>query len=450
MRLFNRADLGRLYLSSRHGPPSFRMVGDGALDGLSSATTVSMAGTGDTVSKKTWTGSVSARPGYMLAAAAQSTDPVDLLVLYGDQCDIVQQTDYIDAVLVEGVVFSADTYSALTSLTSDVRGIVGSTHTLTARSMLRISAPDVLSRIKTFDGRVVAICLDDHTRIYALVAKSTGGGAMTLTLAWSDSIAYGAWYTATISGSYTEPAYQPPPATWMQLGIAAFGGSIYIANGTDLLRVPVPTAGMTTLYPAAVRPVGYAASGSPDQACRIVGMKRSGDSLYAGTLLGQLWRITPSGIITAASVGGGGTRSFNVVDDCFVLTDDANVRTVDAGGRQRRDSGWSGNARFASGAIDNLVVINATGEIWTQMAGGWSEGWNFSGAPVAVCQASRNLLYALVVAGAKTQTLVSVAGGTTWTEVGRQSTVTRCVYCRTASVWWAAMAIWRRLLPPNS
>jgi len=418
MRLFNRADLGRLYLSSRHGPPSFHMVGDGALDGMSSTTTVSMAGASNTFSKKTWTGSVSARPGYMLAAAAQSTDPVDLLVLYGDQCDIVQQTDYADAVLVEGVVFSADTYSALTSLTSDMRGIVGTTHTLSARSLLRISAPDVLSRIKSFDGRVVAMCVDDYMRVYALVAKNTGGSAMTLTLAWSDSIMYGAWFTAAISGSYTEPASLSPASSWMQVGIAAFDGAVYISTGADLLRVPAPISGVTSLYPAAVRPVGYATSGSPDQACRIVGMKRSGDSLYAGTLLGQVWRITPSGIITADSVGGSNSRSFNVVDECFVLTDDTNVRTVDKGGRRRRDSGWTGNARYASGSIDNLLVVNATGEIWTQMGGSWMEGWNFSGAPVAISQASRNLFYALVVAGAKTQVLVSVTGGTTWTEAG--------------------------------
>lgn len=394
------------------------MVGDGALDGISSATTVSMAGSGDTVSKKTWSGSVSARPAYTLAAAAQSTDPVDLLVLYGNQCDIVQQTDYTDAVLVEGVVFSADTYSALTSLTSDTRNIVGSTHTMTARSMLRVSAPDVLSRVKSFDGRVVAVCVDNHTRIYALIAKNTGGSAMTLTLAWSDSIAYGAWFTATIAGSYVEPTSQSPAASWMQVGIVAFSGSIYISTGADLLRVPVPIPGITSLYPAAVRPAGYAVSGSPDQACRVVGMKCSGDSLYVGTLLGQLWRIAPSGIIAASSIGGAGTRSFNIVDEYFVLADDTNVRTVDQGGRLRRDSGWSGNARFATGTSDNLVVINATGEIWTQMGGSWTEGWNFSGAPVAACQASRNLLYVLVVAGTKVQTMVSVTGGATWTEVG--------------------------------
>lgn len=394
------------------------MVGDGALDGMNSVTTVSMAGTGDMVSKKAWTGSVTARPGYMLAAAAASPDPVDLLVLYGDQCDIVQQIDYADAVLVEGVVFSADTYGALTSLTSDTRNIVGSTHTLSARSLLRVSAPDTLSRIRSFDGRVVAMCTDDHARIYVLIAKNTGGSAMSLTLAWSDSITYGAWFTASIAGSFAEPATLSPAASWMQVALAAFGGFIYIATGADLLRVPVPVAGVAALYPAAVRPVGYTSSGTPDQACRVVGIKRGGDSLYAGTLLGQLWRITPSGIITVVAVGGSSNRGFNVVDGRFVLVDDTTVRAVDAGGRCWRDSGWTGNARFAAGAAENLIVLNASGEIWMQMGGSWTEGWNFSGAPVAVCQASRNLLYALVVAGAKTQALVSVTGGTTWTEVG--------------------------------
>ncbi len=415
---FNRADLGRLYLSSRHGPPSFRIVGDGALDGMASTTAVAMTGTGDMVGKKTWTGSVTARPGYILAAAAAGRDPVDLLVLYGRQCDVIQQIDYTAAVLVEGVVFSADTYGALTSLTSDTRNIVGSTHSLAARSLLRVSAPDALSRLKSFDGRVVAICIDDSTRIYALIAKNTGGSSMTLTLAWSDSITHGAWSTATISGSYTEPTALTPAASWMQVAIVAFGGMLYVSTGADLLRVPVPVSGVATLYPAPVRPAGYAAAGSPDQACRAVGLARGDDLLYAGMLQGQLWRVAPSGLVVAASVGGSANRAFNAVEDCLLLTDDSGVRSVDRGGRRRRDSGWSGNACFASGSLDSLLVINTAGEVWAQLGGSWTEGWNFSGAPVAICQVTRNLFYALVVAGAKVQTLVSVTGGTTWTEVG--------------------------------
>lgn len=417
MPLFNRSDLGRLYLSTRHGRPDFRLISDGSVDSLISATTVSFAGRAGTIGNKTWNGTLTARPGHALLGASALGHPMDLLVLYGRQCDAITQTGWNEMVLVEGAVMTADQYGALTALTSVARNIVSSTHTFNADRVLRMS-PERLYRLAGFDGKVVAIHVEG-ARVYVLIAKTVSGSTVALSLGWSDALGRGDWYVAAISGNVTDPASLSPAGSWAQAGLAVLGDHVFIATASDILRVTLPVPGVTTLYPHTVRTEPYTASGSPDQACRTVGMQRVGDLLYVGTLQGKIWCISAPGTVLARSVGGTLNRAFGALEDeLFALVDDTTIRVTGAGGYRGSYGGWTGSARAALGAPERFVVLTAEGKVWVQTAATWTESWNFGGALVAAARVSRNLLYAITVAGANRKVWVSVSGGAGWVQVG--------------------------------
>jgi len=420
MRLFNRSDLGRLYLSPRRGLANFNYVGDGSIDGVASATTVSYVGQGALAGKKSWTGTVTARPAHQLVAAAATPELVDLLVLYGNHCDIVQQVDYLEAILVEGVAFTADQYTALTALTSAQRAIVSSTHTFNADNVVRVPAVASLTRTKNFTGAVVALA-QAGPRLYALVAAPVGGGTVTLRLAWTESPAGGAWNIAELFyGTFSEPSTLSPAGTWAQCGMAVQAGRIYISTVADFIWLDEPLPGMTALYPAPVRPAPYAPSGSPDQACRVVGLYAGGDAIYAGTVLGQVWRVAATGTVLTSSVGGTSNRAFCPLDGGEqALVSDTAVRVVGAGGRRRDYSGWSGNARYALGSTGNLIVATLEGKLWAAEGDtAFTELWNLGGALIALARVSGNLYYAIAATSNGSQLYISVNGGRSWTKAG--------------------------------
>lgn len=378
MRPFNRSDLGRLYVSPS-GQRQYTYLGDASLDALTSSASVAYNGFSYSAPStgKTWAGTVTCRSGEALLALSRDFAEMDLLVTYGDgPCSVVGDS-YAAATLIEGAVVSGESWSAMTTLSSDTRAPVSAACQLAARSVRRLPAGDNLRQKATLTGTVVAMCAATG-RVYALCAQPSGAGtAILLRLAWSDNGRD--WESTAISYSaLAEPTSYS--LTYRQFALEAWGDRVYIATGDDLLRVRAPAAGEipATLYGAAVRPPGVAGAA-------VVGLSRAGGDLYALTASAGLWRISSAGDISILPMSASLWRTLAGDGEEMVLVRAAFWQRY-APGRPGQHIAWAGSDLAWMSSEGAPLAITTGGAVLTPSAGGaWVQRAALGGSLMAAC-----------------------------------------------------------------
>lgn len=404
MRPFNRADLGRLYVSPA-GAGRYTYLGDASLDGVASSAQVAYDGRSFALPSTgaQWTGAVTARSGEAFLALTRQFGEVDLLVTYGDEYCSPTMAGYATAMLVEGAVVTGEAWSALSGLSSGQRAPVAATCQFSARGLRRLRAGDALRRHAQLSGTVAALHRDGG-RLYALCAVPSGGGtAILLRLAWSDNALD--WTAAPITyGAFAEPTSYG--LTYGQFAVHAWAGRVYIATGADLLCVTAPRAGEApaALYATAVRAPGKTTA-------PVVGLRACGGALHALTTSG-VWRIAPDGGIAVITLLGSSYRHLRPSEDGLLAHGPGRCALLGPDGALRRYVIWGGgDLAMMREDRGRLLAITAGGGVWVDSGSGWSQ---LADLPNVLAAASAGpAAYALVAAGSRGTRLVAALGD--WT-----------------------------------